>query len=321
MKCTHCDQLIERNNSICPHCGRKQPFINPSTIVTIVLSIALFFMFYSIAPFPTEQTKINDSPTEYNFNVENEYGKTELVERAQQTVYTVYTPDRQGSAFLYNDEGAVITNAHVVEGSLTATITTEDGPSLTGTVIGYSNHIDVALLSVPALRGQKPFPIEADANNEKGDAVVALGTPLGLENRATFGHITGLNRNFYLSPHTFTDVYQISAPIEFGSSGGPLISMEHQKIIAMNAAKHTDTDQIAYSIPIHQILPLVDKWIKSPLTEAELTTRFYKQRDYYYNDFLLALFDTYYFDSHYLLNEQTLPLDSFDDHEFHKWIR
>src|SRR5699024_9334729 len=119
-----------------------------------------------------------------------------------------------------------------------------------------------------------------------GEEVIALGTPLGLENTATFGYLTGVNRTFNIPPHTFTNVYQISAPIEPGNSGGPLISIDSEKIIAINSAKSINSENIAFSIPIHQIVPLIDEWIASPLSKSEITALFYNEDGNYHYDFL-----------------------------------
>src|SRR5699024_924702 len=239
-----------------------------------------------------EKMSSNETVLELDYKKE----KVEIVDVAQQTVFTVYTQDSQGSAFLYDEAGSIITNAHVVEGSLTALIKAGDGKEYMGNVIGYSNEIDIALISVPELSGLTPFPLEKEDASKVGEEVIALGTPLGFENTATFGFLTGINRTFNIPPHTFTNVYQISAPIEPGNSGGPLVSIDREKIIGINSAKSIEAENIAFSIPLHQVVSLIDKWIKSPLSEADITALFYDEDGNYYYDFLWTLFDDYYFD-------------------------
>src|SRR5699024_8695788 len=150
------------------------------------------------------------------------------------------------------------------------------------------------VISVPELRNMKPFPLEKKLENKVGEEVMALGSPLGLANTATFGYLTGVDRTFNIPPHTFTNVYQISAPIEPGNSGGPLVSIDHEKIIGINSAKSIELDNIAYSIPLHQVVPLIDKWIASPLNESEISNLFYDDNGNYYYDYLWTLFDDYY---------------------------
>lgn len=304
MKCQNCDKPTERNSKFCPHCGHKKRVINPSVIIGTLLTLILFLILFFSAPFPNELVSNNNLASENDVSVSYKNKKIELVEKAQQSVFTVYTGHNQGSAFLYDQYGSIITNAHVVEGSLTATIKTSDGYEYVGNVIGYSNEIDVALISVPELSGNNPFPLQKLSGSKVGEEVIALGTPLGLENTATFGYLTGVNRTFNIPPHTFTNVYQISAPIEPGNSGGPLISIDHEKIIAINSAKSIDDENIAFSIPLYQVVPLIDEWVASPLSESEITALFYNDDGNYHYDFLWSLFDYYYFDDGHYIDEE-----------------
>src|SRR5699024_5879714 len=204
MKCQNCHKPTERNSDICPHCGHKKRIINPSVIAGIFLTIMLFLILFYIVPFPNDLAVYdnNISPTENQIGIDDHDAKVDLIETAQQTVYTIYANENQGSAFLYDEHGFIITNAHVVEGSLSATVKTADGNEYTGSLIGYSNEIDVALLSVPELSGTTPFAFATDEKSEVGEEIIALGTPLGLENTATFGYVTGVNRTFNIPPHT-----------------------------------------------------------------------------------------------------------------------
>src|SRR5699024_9081915 len=276
MKCKYCYKPTERNGNYSPHCGRKKKVVTPSILGGLVLTALLFFVLFYLVPVPKELTSFKEKMSSNETVLELDYKKekVEIVDVAQQTVFTVYTQDSQGSAFLYDEAGSIITNAHVVEGSLTALIKAGDGKEYMGNVIGYSNEIDIALISVPELSGLTPFPLEKEDASKVGEEVIALGTPLGFDNTATFGFLTGINRTFNIPPHTFTNVYQISAPIEPGNSGGPLVSIDREKIIGINSAKSIEAENIAFSIPLHQVVSLIDKWIKSPLSEADITALF-----------------------------------------------
>lgn len=92
----------------------------------------------------------------------DEQTHVELIETALASVYTMYTNQQQGLAFLYDEHGHVITNAHVVEGSYYATVRSKAGFEYRGKVIGYPNEIDVALVHVPELAEEQPFPIEKE---------------------------------------------------------------------------------------------------------------------------------------------------------------
>lgn len=310
MNCKFCNLPIDHTSKFCSHCGKKQrrsiiPLLI-SVIVITLISAGLFIYRTELFPETNVVTKIDQSnivemtiPKEKEMTTDEykeERSRVQLIEEAQKTVYTLYSEEGQGSAFLYDENGSVITNAHVVEGSFYTVVMTKDGKEYSGKVIGYSNEIDVAVVHVPDLVGQKPFPSEKDVPSDVGQEVVALGSPLGYANTATVGYITGIDRTFNIPPHTFENVYQISAPIEQGNSGGPLLSVHDEKIVAINAAKRLDASNIAFSIPLYDVVPLIDNWIKNPLSENEIATLFYDDSGNYYYDLLWSLYDEFYFD-------------------------
>ncbi|KUK11023.1 MAG: Peptidase S1 and S6, chymotrypsin/Hap [Clostridia bacterium 41_269] len=169
----------------------------------------------------------------------------------------------QGSGFLYNRQGDIITNAHVVGDAETCSVKMYDGTVYTGTVIGRGGEVDVALVRVSELAGMEPMKIARDRTAEVGDEVIALGSPLGLQNTATTGIISGVNRSFEIDNYRYTGLYQISAPISHGSSGGPLLDRSTGEVIGVNTAG-AEEGSIGFSIPIVQVLPLVENWSKNP---------------------------------------------------------
>ena len=133
----------------------------------------------------------------------------------------------QGSGFLYNDKGDIITNAHVVGGSKDLRIKMADNTIYSGTVIGKSTNLDVALIRVPALKNKTPLKVDKDYKASLGDEVIAIGSPHGLENAITTGIINGLNRTFTIEEYKYKNMYQITAPVDNGSSGGQK-TLQHQ---------------------------------------------------------------------------------------------
>jgi len=206
---------------------------------------------------------------------DNQKAMADIIADAQETVYTIYTDNAQGSGFLYNSSGAVVTNAHVVEGASTVVVKTKDGQSLDGEMIGYSNTTDVAVIQVPALAGTAPYPHETQQPFAIGEEVIALGSPLGLENTATMGYITGTDRNFVIGQFTYNNLYQISARIAPGSSGGPLISKQSGKIAAINSAQSIADQSIGFSIPLYKVSNLIQSWIDTPMSQDAIASLFY----------------------------------------------
>ncbi|WP_308211955.1 S1C family serine protease [Neobacillus cucumis] len=175
-----------------------------------------------------------------------------------------------GSGFLYNKNGDVITNAHVVSGAKTVKIKTADAREFQGTVIGISQDVDVAVVRVPGLASEEPLQI-SQKKSDVGEEVLALGSPLGLQNTVTTGIISGVGRDFDIKPFHYKDAYQISAPIAPGNSGGPLINRKTGEVLGINSAA-TDQGSIGFSLPIVTIMSLVEGWSKAPMTELPDTT-------------------------------------------------
>lgn len=295
MHCANCGKTFEEKSRFCSYCGLKVPKRRRTLLIFWSITV-MFISFYLLSNMgnllhtnktaihhPTLQTSVhhffketsslgfkrifaNDQPQPY----------TDLISQAQETVYTVLTAYNQGSGFLYNENGIVITNAHVVEGEVQVFVRTSDGDEFLGTVIGYSNETDIAAIQVPRLIGVQPFSLETANKHEIGEEVIALGSPHGLDNTATLGYITGKDYHFIIGFYQYNDLYQISAPIAEGSSGGPLISKRDKKIIAINAAKSLEDETVGFSIPLYTVQQLIQDWLDNPMSEDDVIETFYR---------------------------------------------
>jgi serine protease Do len=191
----------------------------------------------------------------------------EIIYDSQKLVVKVELEDGSiGSGFLYNNKGDVVTNAHVAANATKVRITTADSKGYEGTVIGISSETDIALIRVPGLAGIEPLPIAKERKAEIGDEVLALGTPLGFQNTVTTGIISGVDRDLDIEPFHYEDVYQISAPIARGNSGGPLIDRKTGEVIGINSAGIVEGG-IGFSIPISSIVSMIEEWSASPMVE------------------------------------------------------
>lgn len=184
--------------------------------------------------------------------------KTELIKETQQKVYTILTDSGQGSGFLYNESGMVVTNAHVVVGHTDVLLRNVDGEEFPGEVIGISDVEDIALIHVEAFEGEAPLVTEMEAT-AVGTEVIALGSPNGFENTASIGYLTGVDRDFS-SDYQYEDIYQIDAQIAPGSSGGPLIDAESGRVIGINSLLYNDGNAIGFSIPLYSVTDSLDTW-------------------------------------------------------------
>ncbi|MFG6116689.1 S1C family serine protease [Halobacillus sp. MO56] len=247
--------------------------MNRKWLISIILSVIIAIagvsgVFYIQDIMPTKLTEAsalvqtgNDQSVEEPVTKEQE----EIIEETQRRVVQITKSDgEQGSGFLYNDKGDILTNAHVVANAEEVTITTEDSKEVTGKVIGISTTTDVAVVRVPALEDAEPLPLERENKADMLDKVLALGSPLGLQNTVMTGEITGLDREFDIAPFEYRGLYQVSAPIQPGNSGGPLVDAETGKVIGINSAK-LDKEAIGFSIPIPDIINLVERWSENPM--------------------------------------------------------
>lgn len=218
-------------------------------------------------------------PSEQGDTVEpKKIGKTEVIKQAQQKTYTILTEGGQGSGFLFNDQGMVATNAHVVAGFTDVIVRNINGQDVPGQVIGVSGKSDIALIKVEPYEGIKPLESEMEPT-EVGTEVIALGSPSGFENTATIGYLTGIDRDFE-QEFLYEDIYQIDAPIAPGSSGGPLLDASTGKVIGINSLVMTEGDSIGFSIPLYSMHEELTKWAQNPMTPEEVAEKFHVYDDF-----------------------------------------
>jgi hypothetical protein len=190
----------------------------------------------------------------------------EVIHETQKRVVHIEVADYSlGSGFLYNDQGDVVTNAHVVAGAADVKVKTTDNREFSGKVIGISEETDVAVVRVDGLKGTEPLMMNIDEPAEIGDEVLALGSPLGFQNTVTTGIISGVDRDLDLPPYHYEDMYQISAPIAPGNSGGPLINSKTGEVLGINSAA-AEQGAIGFSIPLKNVIALIEGWSKTPMT-------------------------------------------------------
>ena len=148
-----------------------------------------------------------------------------------------------GSGFVWDQEGHVVTNNHVVNGADKIEVTFSDGTTVPGTVVGTDPASDLAVLKVELPAGQLHPVRMADSTQVKvGQLAVAIGNPFGLENTMTAGIVSALGRSLPAesnsgdgSSYTIPDVIQTDAPINPGNSGGVLVN-DQGEVIGVTSA-------------------------------------------------------------------------------------
>jgi hypothetical protein len=245
-----------------------------SGIATIIIWGAGAYTFtfikdYVPSQLHTPSTLLASEPLEINEDtipIDKAKDLKEIIHETQKLVVQVELDNGSlGSGFLYNDQGDVVTNAHVVAGATDVQVTMSDNREFAGKVIGISESTDVAVVRVDGLKGTPPLKVSRETISEVGDEVLALGSPLGFQNTVTTGIISGVNRDFELPPFYYEDMYQISAPIAPGNSGGPLIDRKTGEVIGINSAS-AEQGSIGFSIPLPNVIALIEGWSEKPMT-------------------------------------------------------
>jgi S1-C subfamily serine protease len=162
-----------------------------------------------------------------------------------------------GSGILIDNDGHVLTNAHVVDGASSVTVKFGDGDALPAKVMGADNSTDIAVLSVdPDKVDAQPLQLGDSDTVKVGDGAIAIGNPYGLDRTVTSGIISALQRQIS-APNGFTisDVIQTDAAINPGNSGGPLIDADG-RVIGINSQIATGSGGsgsvgIGFAVPIN----------------------------------------------------------------------
>ncbi len=173
------------------------------------------------------------------------------------------TSAASGSGFILTDDGYILTNYHVVEGSSAITVSLYDGTTYDAALIGYDASNDIAVLKVDA-QDLPPVVLGDSGNMNVGDNVIAIGNPLGeLTFSLTSGAISALNREITMSSNLSMKLIQTDCAINSGNSGGALFNM-HGEVIGITNAKYSGNsnsgatiDNIAFAIPINDVLPII----------------------------------------------------------------
>jgi S1-C subfamily serine protease len=173
----------------------------------------------------------------------------------------------EGSGFVYDREGHVVTNQHVVTGGSSITVSFWNGVELSAELVGSDPSTDLAVLRVDAPDGLlSPLRLADSSAVDVGDPVLALGSPFGLEGTITSGIVSALHREM-TAPNNFQilDTIQTDAAINHGNSGGPLLD-SRGRVIGVNAQIESESggsDGVGFAIPSNTVRSIVRQLIST----------------------------------------------------------
>ena len=178
------------------------------------------------------------------------------------------SPDRergQGSGVIINDDGLVLTNAHVVERVDDVSVTLADGTICDGRVLGSDAVTDLALVKIEESKYSSFAPLGDSEDLEVGDWAIALGTPYGLEKTVTLGIVSSLHRD--INSLGFSDkrldLIQTDAAINPGNSGGPLINSNGEVIGINTLVRSGPGAGLGFAIPINLAKSVSDQLLRN----------------------------------------------------------
>lgn len=200
--------------------------------------------------------------------------KTSKVQRNYWNRNELQIPSGSGSGFIWDEEGHIVTNYHVVDGADGLTVTLSNQEVYTATLKGFEPSKDLAVLKIDAPREVlKAIKVGSYDDLKVGQSVFAIGNPFGLDHSLTTGIISALGREINsVSGRPIKDVIQTDAAINPGNSGGPLLDSS-SRLIGVNTMIYSPSGAsagIGFSIPVevvNWVVPDIIKYgrVKRPL--------------------------------------------------------
>ena len=186
-------------------------------------------------------------------------------------VVSVRAGQATGSGFAIDQQGHVVTNAHVVEGASDVSLVLSNGRSLDAEIIGVDSDNDLAVLQVAAdatNSGLRALTLGKSSELRVGDPVLAVGSPLGLEGTVTAGIVSAVDRQARFGDNgSRQTAIQTDAAINPGNSGGPLVNASGQvvgvntAIATLGSSSRSGNIGIGFAIPVDRMTTIVQNLI------------------------------------------------------------
>jgi putative serine protease PepD len=215
----------------------------------------------------TVETADNTSATSGGLTIAQVYdrsykGVVEIsVSGTSATPFGDQSTEGQGSGFVYDEQGTIVTNQHVVDGAGSITVTFWDGSTAEATLVGSDASTDIAVLHVDVAAAKlQPLKLGDSDKLAVGEAVVAIGSPFGLEETLTTGVVSALDREI-TAPNDFAiaGAIQTDAAINHGNSGGPLLNGAG-RVVGITSQIESESggnDGVGFAVPSNTLAPVV----------------------------------------------------------------
>ena len=229
----------------------KRILFSVSVLAMAMLACQMTGVNIPVQPQPTPVVRIDATPPALPTAADpSEVGSTleALYQQVMPGVVSIRTGGSLGSGFVFDSEGHVVTNQHVVEGASEVEVSFSSGYIAYGTVVGSDADADIAVIKVNAPADQiHPLAIGDSNTLNVGEQVVAIGNPFGLSGTMTLGIVSGLGRTqvAHIDPESggrfnTADIIQTDAAINPGNSGGPLFNLLGE-VVGVNQSIRTES--------------------------------------------------------------------------------
>lgn len=185
-----------------------------------------------------------------------------IIESVVPSVVTVRTDVGQGTGFLINSDGYLVTNAHVLSGGHEVYAITYEQEIIPAELIGYDANIDIALLKIEG--NYKKLRLASSDDIQVGEKVIAIGNPLGLQFSVSQGIVSGVHREGLNGLRAYI---QTDAALNPGNSGGPLINKEGE-VIGINNFKIGAGESLGFALESEYIEETVNKISQKVLNQT-----------------------------------------------------
>lgn len=253
-----------------------------SSLLAFVLFVALLYVLYnqgSVSDWMTSRETSTPRTVEARGDLSaNEKSVINLFEASKNSVAYIFTESVQGqlffrrvaegagSGFVWDDQGHVVTNAHVVQGASKIRVQLDDSEPLPARLIGIAPSYDLAVVRlVSKPKNLRPIPVGTSGDLRVGQSVFAIGNPFGLSKTLTSGIVSALGRTLPVeNGREIPDVIQTDAAINPGNSGGPLLDSAG-RLIGVNTAilsKSGGSAGVGFAIPVDLVNRIVPQLIE-----------------------------------------------------------
>lgn len=260
--------------------GSKRKFISTLILVIFVLNTGVLLVAFINQQNMLEsiQTTLNEQNTELQdlqnqleiFDVIGDSGVMPwptIYNQLKDSVVLIQTDLGLGSGFIYDNQGHIVTNHHVIEDAETIQVTFLDGNITSATIVGMDIYSDLAVIKVdPKATTLNPVVLGSSSDLNVGEPVAAMGNPFGLSDTLTVGIVSSLQRTLDAAGgYVIIDIIQIDAAVNPGNSGGPLVNIKGQ-VVGVNSAIQSETGVftgIGFAIPSDTVKREIDDLIEN----------------------------------------------------------